>query len=80
VRSVAKSLYLATVLAASTSLSGSGHDPESRLRSLFPGRAAQVLAGDEFSPTPGGFVPRPPPGLDPVKAAEASLLARAASG
>jgi hypothetical protein len=75
-RSVSKSLYVATLLAASTSFSGSGRNPESHLRWLFPGRAAQVLAGDEFSATPRGFVPRPPPGLDPVKAAEASLLAR----
>jgi hypothetical protein len=35
-----------------------------------------VLAGEEFTPTPRGFVPRPPPGLEPLKAAEVSLSTR----
>ncbi len=67
---------LLTVVAAFISLGCGGRDPESRLKSLFPARAAQVLAGNGFSQTPRGFVPRAPSGLDPLKAAEASLSSR----
>jgi len=67
---------LVTLVASSASIRCAGRDPESYLKQRFPARAAQVLAGNEFSLTSGGFMPQAPSGLDPVKAAEASLSSR----